>query len=168
VKRYGEKVHWVHRPKYATDCMLLIAGESDNNHTSIYRRLTQIQKLGRHVFWWSNISPASATVLHVVRTGFCFVPICGRGHTLHRSRAQTTVPFTIPNFERMITSVRWRELPNFVAICFTEAAPHVGEIYSSRLFYLSSQFFFLFYQLVYRTQFAKDFDVWWLKRRVLA
>ena len=65
-----------------------------------------------------------------------------------------------------------RELPNFVAIGFTGAAPHVGEIYSSRfsvfflLFFLF--FLFLFRQLAYRPQIATDFDVWWLKRHGLA
>ena len=39
---------------------------------------------------------------------------------------------SIPNFEQMIKSVRLKELPNFVVIGVTGAAPHVGEIYSSR------------------------------------
>ena len=37
---------------------------------------------------------------------------------------------SIPNFERMITSVKRRELPNLVVIGSTGAAPHVGEVYS--------------------------------------
>ena len=36
-----------------------------------------------------QISPASPTGLHVVRTGLCSY---GRGQTLHLSRAETTVP----------------------------------------------------------------------------
>jgi len=35
-----------------------------------------------------------------------------------------------PNFQRFITSVRERELPNLVAIGFRKASPHVGEIYT--------------------------------------
>ena len=37
---------------------------------------------------------------------------------------------SIPNFERMITSVKRRELPNLVVIGSTGVAPHVGEVYS--------------------------------------
>ena len=37
---------------------------------------------------------------------------------------------SIPNFERMITSVKQRELPNLVVIGSTGAAPHVREVYS--------------------------------------
>ena len=50
---------------------------------------------------------------------------------------------SIPNFERMITSVRQRELPNLVAIGSTEAAPHVGEVYSYRFSVFFNTFFFL-------------------------
>ena len=70
---------------------------------------------------------------------------------------------SIPNFKRMITSVKQRELPNLVAIGFTGAAPPLGKICSYRfsVFFLLS--FFLFRQLTYRPQFATDFDVLWLK-----
>ena len=77
------------------------------------------------------LSPANPTGLHVVRTGLCSY---GRGQTLHLSSAETTYQ-SIPNFQRMITSVRWSKLPNFVAIDSTAAAPHVGEIYKSRFFF---------------------------------
>ena len=77
-----------------------------------------------------------------------------------------------PNFKRMITLVRQKDLPNFVAIGFTGAAPHVGEIYSSRFSFFLLVFYFCFVfffrQLAYRPQFATDFDVWWFKRRGLA
>ena len=50
---------------------------------------------------------------------------------------------SIPNFERMITSVKRRELPNLVVIGSTGAAPHVGEVYSYIL-----GFFFDFFLLL--------------------
>jgi len=53
----------------------------------------------------------------------------GKGHILHLSRAETTVPINT-KFWRLITTVRWRELPNLVAISSRGASPHVGEIYT--------------------------------------
>ena len=40
---------------------------------------------------------------------------------------------SIPNFERMITSVGYKELPNFVEIGSTGAAPHVGVMYTVQI-----------------------------------
>ena len=56
---------------------------------------------------------------------------------------------SIPNFERMITSVKRRELPNLVVIGSTGAAPHVGEVYSYILVFFD--FFLLFLLLVSST-----------------
>lgn len=76
---------------------------------------------------------------------------------------------SLPNFERMITSAKRKELPNLAVIGSMEMAPHVGEVYSYILgFFTFFFFFFLFRQLTYRPQFATDFDVLWLKRRGLA
>jgi len=67
-----------------------------------------------------------------------------------------------PNFERLINSVRERELPNLIQIGSTGASPHVGEMYNLCVF--SSPF----RRSGYRPQFATDFDVLWLKRFGLA
>ena len=51
---------------------------------------------------------------------------------------------SLPNFERMITSAKRKELPNLVVIGSMEMAPHVGEVYSYILgFFFDFFFFFL-------------------------
>jgi len=40
-----------------------------------------------------------------------------------------------PNFERLITAGRWRELHNLVQIGSMGASPHVGEMYTSTVFF---------------------------------
>ena len=75
---------------------------------------------------------------------------------------------SIPNFKRMITSVKQTESPNLVAIGSTGAAPMWVEYTVTDSWFFFFTFFFLFRQPTYRPQFATDFDVRWLKRRGLA
>ena len=129
-----------------------------SKHESVFRNQPQLLTgfCPLLCFPWDT-SLASPTGLHVVRTGFGSY---GRGQTLHLSSLTHKLPSvlsgpgpmvrslykrmltltpgpkllyqSIPNSDRMITSVMSRELPNFVAIGSTAAAALVGEIYSSR------------------------------------
>ena len=73
----------------------------------------------------------------MVRAGF---DSYGRGKTYTFPEPKLLYQ-SIPNFEQMIKSVRWRELPNFVVIDYMGAAPHVGEIYSSQFSVFFNTFF---------------------------
>jgi hypothetical protein len=87
------------------------------------------------------------------------------GKTIFYTSAEPKLLYqSLPNFERMITSVKQTELSNLVVMGSMEVAPHVGEVYSYILgffftFFFFFFFFFLFRQLTYRPQFATDFDV---------
>ena len=85
-------------------------------------------------------SPASPTGLHVVRTG----SIPTREGKPYTSPEPKLLYQSMTNSERMITSVGQNELPDFVEFGLTEAAPHVGGIYSSRF----SAFFSFFLLLM--------------------
>ena len=58
---------------------------------------------------------------------------------------------SLPNFERMITSAKRKELPNLVVIGSMEMAPHVGEVYSYILGFFFDFFLLLLLLLVSST-----------------
>jgi len=62
----------------------------------------------------------------VIRTTCCS---CGKGKFCSSPELKLLYQ-SAANFERLITSVRQRELPNLVAIGSKGASPHVGEIYT--------------------------------------
>lgn len=108
--------------------------------------------------WWSVISPASSTGLQVVRK-FCSSHV--RWHTLHFSRTKTTLPMN-NNFWTNDNVHHMETMPNCVTIGFTEAASHVGEICNSQSsvsqhFFSWFRLFFLFRQIVYRSQTCDEF-----------
>ena len=80
------------------------------------------------------------TCKHLVRTGFSSY---GRGQTLHLSRAETTVTintkFWTNDYIRQI-----KRIAKFRGDRFMGAAPHVGQVYSSRF----SVFFLYFFLLL--------------------
>ena len=81
----------------------------------------------------------------MVRTG---LGSYGKGPILHLFSAETTASLDTKFILRMLTSVRGRELLNLEAIGFTEAAPHVGELYSYRFSVSFLDFFLLLLFLV--------------------
>jgi hypothetical protein len=72
------------------------------------------------------------------------------GKTIFYTSAEPKLLYqSLPNFERMITSVKQTELSNLVVIGSMEVAPHVGEVYSYILGFFFD--FFLFLLLVSST-----------------
>jgi hypothetical protein len=68
------------------------------------------------------------------------------------------------NFERLIMSVRLRDVPKMLAIDWLEAAPQIGEIYNVKHFSYYTLHYLFFLVIAYSKNGWTDLHAQWFKR----